>query len=390
MLSRTTRACLILLLAALVPSAIAAEVKFTPPQQEAVNKLNAKGISVMQLASDTDALVVNASLAGKTATDAEVALVKDLPKVAQRNLATTAVTDAGLASIAGLTDLTMLHLDRTAVTDAGLVHLKGLSNLVYLNLYNTPVTDAGLAHLAGLKNLKRLYLWQTKVTDAGVNPLKASVAGLTVNRGEELTIVPPKVDEKKPEAKPVAAAGKAINEKCPVTDTPPAAQSTAVHEGRTVAFCCNNCPETFKKEPAKFLAKLPKAEEKKPEPKKEEPKPVAAKPVNDKCPVSGKAIDAAFTTKHDNKLVAFCCGMCEEAFKKEPAKSAAKIVEVNTDAKPEEKKEEKKEDKKEDKKPAAAAAKPVNAVCPVSGKAVDAAFTAVHETKTVAFCCDKC
>ena len=35
---------------------------------------------------------------------------------------------------------------------------------------------------------------------------------------------------------------------------PPVAVS---YKGRTVMFCCNMCPPKFKKEPAKYLAKLP-------------------------------------------------------------------------------------------------------------------------------------
>jgi YHS domain-containing protein len=40
--------------------------------------------------------------------------------------------------------------------------------------------------------------------------------------------------------------------------------------------------------------------------------------------------------------------------------------------------------------PASAAAKPINSKCPVSGKDIDPAKTAVYEGKLVAFCCDQC
>src|SRR6478752_6373197 len=80
-------------------AALGAGVTFTPAQQESVNKITAKGGLVMQLAADTDLLVVNMSLGGKQTTDAEVAEVKNLPKLAQLNLANTAVTDKGLAAI---------------------------------------------------------------------------------------------------------------------------------------------------------------------------------------------------------------------------------------------------------------------------------------------------
>jgi YHS domain-containing protein len=31
------------------------------------------------------------------------------------------------------------------------------------------------------------------------------------------------------------------------------------HEGRTIKFCCTGCVETFKKDPAKWLAKIDEA-----------------------------------------------------------------------------------------------------------------------------------
>src|SRR5262245_36280796 len=40
--------------------------------------------------------------------------------------------------------------------------------------------------------------------------------------------------------------------------------------------------------------------------------------------------------------------------------------------------------------PAVAAAKPINAKCPLSGKVVDAAKTSVYKTQTIGFCCDNC
>src|SRR5688572_29373913 len=177
--------------AAMVVFALMASAGATPAagaldaaQQEAANKLKAKGASVVPLAANDDSLVINLAIVGKTAGDEDLAAIKTLPKVVHLNLGSTGVTDSGLANLSGMSTLTHLHLDRTGVTDAGLAHLMGLSNLTYLNLYNTGVTDAGLEHLKELKNLKRVYLWQTKVTDAGAGALKAAVPGVFVNRGE--------------------------------------------------------------------------------------------------------------------------------------------------------------------------------------------------------------
>lgn len=276
-----------------------ADVKLDATQQAAADKLKAKGALVMPLAADSDSLVVSLSLAGKSAGDADVALVKSLPKVVELNLANTSVTDAGLANISGLTDLTMLHLEKTAVTDAGLAHLKNLSNLTYLNLYNTAVTDAGLANLAGLKKLHKLYLWQTKVTDAGAAGLHKANADLIINRGEEakaVAAVPPakaepakaapakaapvkgekpKAEAPKAQPKPEApkvVAGKPINKTCPVTGEEIDPANVLVYQGKTIAFCCDKCPAEFQKNPAKYVAKLgltaPAAGEKKGEEKK--------------------------------------------------------------------------------------------------------------------------
>jgi YHS domain-containing protein len=378
---------------AALPAALAAEVKLEPAQQEAVNKLKAKGGLVMQLAADSDALVVGLSQAGKQANDEDLALVKALPKVVELNLAGTSVTDKGLANIAGLNTLTVLHLENTAVTDAGLPHLKGLSNLAYLNLYNTAVTDAGVAHLKELKKLKNLYLLQTKVTDAGAKDLKAAIAGIHVNRGEELAkvVIPPpeKKEEKKPEAKPAVATAKPINLKCPVSGKDVDPKFTLTHEGKVIGFCCDMCPKAFEKEPAKFAANIkadaPKEEPKKPEPKKEEKKPepkpaVAAKPINLKCPVTGDDIDAEVTFAFQGKTVAFCCMDCRKEFEKEPAKFAAKIKADAPAAKDEK--------TSGDKKPTEIAL--VNTKCPRTGNPVVATLTAEHEGKTLGFCSTEC
>ncbi len=188
----------------LLTGMLAADDKPMPTEAEknataAIKKL---GGQVLELAQNDNRLDVAFHLADGKITDAEVALVKNLPKTAQLNLRGTEVTDAGLANLKDLKGLVRLHLEKTKITDAGLEHLKGLENLEYLNLYGTPVTDAGLKHLEGLKKLRRLYLWQAPVTDAGVAALKAAVPELQIVRGVELAKpAEPKPEEKKPEEK---------------------------------------------------------------------------------------------------------------------------------------------------------------------------------------------
>jgi YHS domain-containing protein len=363
------RSFVLVVLVAFSSSALAVAIAFTPAQQESVNKITAKGGLVMQLASDSDLLVVNMSLGGKQTTDAEVSEVKNLPKVTQLNLANTAVTDGGLASVVGLSELTTLHLEKTGVTDGGLANLKGLAKLEYLNLYGTGVTDAGLKHLSGLKNLKRLYLWQTKVTDAGVKGLKKDVPAVVVNRGEELAIVVKPVPvEAAPAAAVATAAAKPLNSKCPVSGKDVVLPNVLTHDGKLVGFCCDKCPVAFAKEPAKYAANI-----------KFDIAPPAAPPATpEKKPDAKPAVKKVEKTVGDAKPV--------------DAKPAEKKIEDKkpADAKPADAKP---ADAKPAEKAAAAAAAPASAVntkCPVSDHDVEAGFTAVVDGKTVGFCCDKC
>lgn len=92
---------------------------------------------------------------------------------------------------------------------------------------------------------------------------------------------------------------------------------------------------------------------------------VHAGPANKKCPVSGKDVDSDVTAKY-TVVVGFCCDRCQAKFKKNPA------------------------DEKFSKVLHEAVGKPVNTVCPVSGKDIDAEKTVFHKGQTVAFCCGNC
>jgi hypothetical protein len=202
----------------------------------ALEKLNQAGAVAMALASNTNLVSVNFSMAGPKVTDAQLDLLKPVAEQTfWLNLGGTAVTDAGLAQLAGLKNLQRLHLEKTAITDVGLAHLKGLAELRYLNLYGSKVTDKGLEHLKGLKKLQNLYVWQTAVTEEGAKALSASLTGVNINRGVEAPPPPPQ-----PVAAPApapAGAGKPINAKCPVKGEDVKAEITFVYQGKTIGFC---------------------------------------------------------------------------------------------------------------------------------------------------------
>ncbi|MEK6258913.1 MAG: hypothetical protein AABP62_09890 [Planctomycetota bacterium] len=188
-----------LMWSAFVGLSSAQEAKPVPTDTEkaAMAEVRKAGGQVMELAQNDARLDVAFHLADGKIEDAQLAPLKNLPKLAQLNVRGKEITDAGLVHLKDAKGLLRLHLEKTKVTDAGLEQLKGLENLEYLNLYGTVVTDAGLKHLEGLKKLKRLYLWQTPVTDAGVAALKTALPEIQIIRGVE----PPKPAEAKPEEK---------------------------------------------------------------------------------------------------------------------------------------------------------------------------------------------
>lgn len=244
----------------------AARIRFELPvvdaaQQAAIagalRELRQLGATAQVVAADTAAVEVNLSLLRDKVTDRELALLQPLaPVLVWLNLSRTAVSDAGLAVLAQCQQLRRLHLNNTVTSDAGLAHLAALARLEYLNLYGTKVTDQGLQHLHGLPKLRQLYVWQTAVTAQGAELLRAQQPDLRIDRGEY-------VEERQ------AAAEREIAQR--------------------------------------------KADE--------ERKAAAAKeaPINDKCPVSGAAVDPAHVVVHDGKRIGFCCDKCQAKFVADPA-----------------------------------------------------------------------
>ena len=181
--------------------ALPADYKPGPNETKAIAKLTEAGVDVRPIAVNVPWREANLRLQGTNATDATVALLKDVTSLVELNLGTTKVTDAGLANLKGLTNLQRLHLELTEISDAGLAHLKPLKNLVYLNLYATKVSDAGLENLKDMKYLRNLYTWQSKVSEDGAAKLKKTLPELQVSTGTELAELAKKIEERKVEEK---------------------------------------------------------------------------------------------------------------------------------------------------------------------------------------------
>jgi YHS domain-containing protein/uncharacterized membrane protein len=274
-------------------------------------------------------LQCNANIAGTNFSDADLAKLDPLARnIRWLDLAGTGVTDAALAQIGAMRNLTRLHLQRTAITDAGLTQLAGLAELESLNLYGTAVTDATLETLKRLPKLRQLYLWQSKVTPEAAK----AFAEARVDKGQiaewetEIEQLQAQIRNQRMDVDvgaPASAATDAgpipINTVCPVSGKLADRTKTTVHEGKLVAFCCDDCKASFIKDPQPHLAKLAQLAN---------PPPGnlgLTKPINAKCPVSGKDVDPAKTSIRDGKVLAFCCDNCKAKFDQDPTPYLAKL-----------------------------------------------------------------
>ncbi|MFO0837506.1 MAG: hypothetical protein U1D55_03200 [Phycisphaerae bacterium] len=134
-------------------------------------------------------------------------------------------------------------------------------------------------------------------------------------------------EAKKPEAKPADAhkgGGEQASEsrpKCAVMGDDEIDLSIFVEtDDGPVFFCCGECPEKFKADPAKYAAKV------------EAQRAAMAKmpKVQVRCPASGKPCKSDSFVESGGKKIFFCCKDCPEMYKKEPAKFAKKLANAYT------------------------------------------------------------
>ncbi|WP_439630071.1 protein kinase domain-containing protein [Gemmata sp.] len=121
--------------------------------------------------------LTNLYLAGTKLSDAECKVVGAFTELTNLHVgaAGSTITDAGIADLGKLTRLASLTLHGTGLTDAGLKHLTGLTRLTFLWIDLTAVSDEGIGTLAGLTSLTDLNVSGTRVTEAGYKKLRAAL-----------------------------------------------------------------------------------------------------------------------------------------------------------------------------------------------------------------------
>lgn len=111
-------------------------------------------------------------LAGAPVDDASAAALLAAPAMRILRLDATPITDAALAGPAGEA-LVELYLSHTAVTDAGLAVLDRLPRLAALGLGHTAIGDAALPRIAALAALRTLVLTRTAASPEALCRLAA-------------------------------------------------------------------------------------------------------------------------------------------------------------------------------------------------------------------------
>ena len=100
--------------------------------------------------------------------------------------------------------------------------------------------------------------------------------------------------------------------KCPVAGTKAAkADNFVEYRGAKVYFCCENCPKAYAKDKAKYATKA------------NHQLVQTGQAKQEKCPLSGEAIDKEQTADVAGVKVSFCCGNCKG--KVEKAEGDAKL-----------------------------------------------------------------
>lgn len=105
---------------------------------------------------------------------AELARMRDLPRLTGASFAATNLDDDGLFHVAGVPAIENLNLQETKISNDGLAHLARLPRLTHLRLKgNRQLTNRCIPHLVRLQALVDLQIHETSIDQEGLNPLVA-------------------------------------------------------------------------------------------------------------------------------------------------------------------------------------------------------------------------
>ena len=111
-----------------------------------------------------------------------------------------------------------------------------------------------------------------------------------------------------------AAAGAEFKAKCPVSGGAAKKESAIDYKGGKLYFCCDGCPETVKKDTAKYAAKA------------NHQLVVTGQAKQEKCPLTGGKLNPETVTELGGVKVCFCCNGCKGKVTKASADEQVKMV----------------------------------------------------------------
>ena len=141
--------------------------------------------------------------------------------------------------------------------------------------------------------------------------LRFGIAAILLLVLAALSFAEEKEGEKVPELKPQTV--------CPVMGGKINKEIYVDYQGQRIYFCCNGCPETFRKDPEKYMKKLAASN-------------VLPESVQTVCPVMGGKINKEIYVDYEGRRAYFCCKGCPEMFKKDPEKYLKKLEGQSGDA----------------------------------------------------------
>ena len=232
------------------------------PPDDALSALRAAQAHVEVV--DPEARLLWIDFAGAPAiTDqqAQALLAPLAPFIADLSLAGAKAGDGVLAMAANMPNLRSLDLSRSGCTPAGLKALAGHASLETLRLAQTRLDDSAIDALASLPALTRVYLWSTGISSEAAERLHAGNPDLIVDVGvadaggqalETEGAIALSSEAPAPGSAAPSASLTPINSTCPVSGASINPKFAIVHEGKVIAFCCQDCAAKFWAEPEKY------------------------------------------------------------------------------------------------------------------------------------------
>lgn len=233
-----------------------------------VERLRSRLLHVQAVAQGRPQLWIDGAAATLVPGELEALLGPLGPWIEELSLARQPLDGDDLAYLATLPALARLDLRELPGEARGLAELEGAVGLTSINLAGTPLTAAAQDALAGLPALTQVYVWNTgldaealraarpELDVRGSSPPPAEPLELEDVVVFERPVAAVTVEEGAPAAEPVDTAAQPINTTCPVSGSPVDPAHVVIYKGKTVGFCCPNCPRTFEADPTPFLAAL--------------------------------------------------------------------------------------------------------------------------------------